>query len=104
MSACPYCYAAIKYVTDDADPRRRIAVDPLPVLHPGPGDLLVVAIMRAAVARGTTPTRTGHRIMRGEPAPVGYLTYVDHLALCEQLAPDHPRRPGRTAAGADSLF
>jgi hypothetical protein len=101
MSACPYCYAAIKWVTDDRDPRRRIAVDPLPVLHPGPGDALVVAIMREPVTRGASLTRIGHPIGRGDPAPVGYLTYVDHLALCEQLAPDHPRRPRRTT---DSLF
>ena len=101
MSVCPFCFATIKFVTDDRDPRRRIAVDPYPVLHPGPGDRLVVAIMRQPVTRGTTPTRVGHPIERGDPLPVGFLAYVDHAALCEQIAPDHPRRP---RADADTIF
>jgi hypothetical protein len=103
MPACPYCYAPVKWVTLDTDPRQRIAVDPLPVLHPGPGDQLVAALVRAPVARGTSVTRVGHPLDRGAALPPGHLAYVDHRALCEQLAPDHPRRPP-TSTPEDTLI
>lgn len=96
MSACPYCHAAIKYVILESDPRIRLPVDPLPISTPGPGDVLIAGKVIAPKGKGMSPTRVGYRMARGEHLRPGYLRYVDHTALCEQIAPDHPRRPPRT--------
>lgn len=97
MSSCTYCHLAVYYVHQEGRPGAPpIVVDPIPVLYPGPGDLLV-AVHTVTPTRGPS-TKFGYRIAFIGQTPRGYACYVDHANLCERIVPDHPRRPPRAPA------
>lgn len=92
MSVCRYCYATIKWIQLEANPREQIPVEPIPLVPGEPVPRSAIAAHRVPSANGRGPGR-----LAGRPAleglKPGERVYVAHRALCEQIVPDHPQRP-----------